>query len=312
MNYSSTFEEHLTKQGKSHQTIKGYVADIRRFSQWVDQSNGDLLFPQLITTSDLREYRKYLLTVQRHKASTINRWLAAIRQYLDWAISQGMIETNPGSAIKSMKRPSQTVRWLNKKEQHALQQAIEKDLQLAKLRYPVRITTRQRDAAIVILLLNTGLRVSELGALRLEDINLAEHNGHLEIAGKGRKERLVPLNLKARKAMQNWLQVRPETAENDAVFIALENSTNGSLSDRSIQRNVRRFGEQAGLPNLIPQVLRHTFAKNLVDAGVSLEKVAALLGVGLTAVWHYAVVATKDLEAAVEKISSGGEHVYPG
>ena len=308
MDFSSIFEEHLAKQGKSHQTIRGYVADMRRFSQWVGQSNGDLLLPQHITTSNLREYRKYLLSVQT-KASTINRWVAAIRKYLDWAISQGMIENNLARAIKIMKRPSQSVRWLNRKEQHALQQAIGKDLQLAKLRYPVRITTRQRDAAIVILLLNTGLRLSELGALRLEDIDLAEHNGHLEIAGKGHKERVVPLNLKARKAMQNWLQVRPETAENDAVFIALEHSTNGSLCDRSIQRIVRRFGEQAGLPNLIPQVLRHTFAKNLVDAGVSLEKVAALLGVGLTAVWHYAVVATKDLEAAVEKISSGGEHV---
>ena len=309
MNYSSKFEEHLSDQGKSQQTIRGYIADMRRFSQWVGQSNGILLLPQHITTSNLLEYRKYLHTVQRHKASTINRWVAAIRKYLDWAISQGMIENNLARAIKFMKRPSQTVRWLNKKEQHALQQAIEKDLQLAKLRYPVRITTRQRDASIVILLLNTGLRVSELGALRLEDIDLAQHNGHLEIAGKGHKERVVPLNLKARKAMQNWLQVRPETAENDAIFIALEHSTNGSLCDRSIQRIVRRFGEQAGLPNLIPQVLRHTFAKNLVDAGVSLEKVAALLGVGLTAVWHYAVVATKDLEAAVEKISSGGEHV---
>ena len=120
---------------------------------------------------------------------------------------------------------------------------------------------------------------------------------------------MVPLNLKARKAMQNWLQVRPEIAAHDAVFITLEQSANGSLCDRSIQRIVRRFGEQAGLPNLIPQVLRHTFAKNLVDAGVSLDEVAALLGVGLTAVWHYAVIATKDLGAAVEKISSGGEYV---
>jgi len=309
MNYSSTFEEHLTKQGKSHQTIKGYVADMRLFSQWVDQSNGDLLLPQYITPCHLREYREYLLTAKRQKASTINRWLAAIRKYLDWAISQGMIENNLARAIKSMERPSQTVRWLNKKEQYALQQAIEKDLHLAKLRYPVRITTRQRDASIVILLLNTGLRISELGALRLEDIDRAGHNAHLEITGIGHKERVVPLNFKARKAMQNWLKLRPENAENDALFIALEHSTNGSLCGRSIQRLVRRLGEQAGLPNLIPQVLRHTFANNLVDAGVSLEKVAALLGVGLPAVWHYAVVATKDLEAAVAKISSGGEYV---
>jgi len=309
MNYSSTFEELLAEQGKSHQTIKGYLADIRRFSQWVGQSNGDLLFPQHITTNNLREYRNYLLTVQRHKASTINRWLAAIRKYLDWAVSQGMVVSNPARAIKIMNQPSQTVRWLNKKEQHALQQAIEEDLRLATLRYPVRITTRQRDVAIVILLLNTGLRLSELVALRFENIDLAEHNGHLEIAGKGRKERVVPLNLNARKAMQNWLHVRPENAKNGAVFIALEHSTNGNLCDRSIQRIVRRFGEQAGLPNLIPQVLRHTFAKNLVNAGVSLEKVAALLGVGLTAVRHYAVVTTKDLEAAVDKISSAGEHV---
>ena len=309
MDYSSTFEEHLAEQGKSHQTIKGYVADMRRFSQWVDQSNGELLLPQHITPINLREYRKYLLTVKRHKASTINRWLAAIRKYLDWAVSQGMVDNNLATAIEIMKQPSQTVRWLNRKEQHALQLAIEEDLHLSMLRYPVRITTRQRDAAIVILLLNTGLGLSELNALRLENIELAENNGYLEVAGKGRKERVVPLNLKVRKSMQNWLQVRPESTENDAVFIALEHSTNGSLCDRSVQRAVYRLGEQAGLPNLIPKVLRHTFAKNLVDAGVSLEEVAALLGVGLTAVRHYAVVATKDLEAAVEKISSGGEHV---
>ena len=310
MNSLSTFEAYLTHQDKSPQTIRGYLSDLRIFVRWFEQSIGGEAFePQSVTSSDVRTYRQYLLTVKCRKANTVNRHLMSIRSYLNWAIRQGLIEQNPAGLIKSVKQTPQAPRWLNKKEQHALQQAIEKDLQLAILRYPVRITTRQRDAAMVILLLNTGLGLSELLALHLEDIELSDRKGQLRVIGKGRKERVAPLNAEARKALHSWFNVRPTTTNNEVAFIALEQASNGNLSSRSTQRAVRRLGQDAGLPDLTPHILRHTFAKNLVDAGVSLEKVAALLGVGLTAVWHYAVVATKDLEAAVEKISSGGEHV---
>ena len=298
-----TYERHLVAQDKAPQTVRGYLSDLRLFVRWFEQSNGEAFEPQAVTPSDVRTYRQHLLTLKRRKANTVNRHLMSIRSYLDWAVGQGMIEQNPAELIKAVQQNPQAPRWLDKKEQYALQRAIEKDLQLSQLRYPVRITTRQRDAAMVILMLHTGLRLSELLGLHLGDVELTERKGLLHVLGKGRKERTIPLNTEARKALSSWLSIRPETNGNEIVFIALEQVSDGSLCGRSMQRVVRRLGQDAGLPKLSPHILRHTFAKNLVDAGVSLEKVAALLGhSNLNTTRIYITPGPRDLERAVNQI----------
>jgi len=297
------YERYLIAQDKAPQTVRGYLSDLRLFVRWFEQSNGEAFEPQVVTPSDVRTYRQYLLTLKRRKANTVNRHLMSIRSYLDWAVGQGLIEQNPAEPIKAVQQIPQAPRWLDKKEQYALQRAIEKDLQLAQLRYPVRITTRQRDAAMVILMLHTGLRLSELLELRLGDVELMDRKGLLHVLGKGRKERTIPLNTEARRALGSWLSIRPETNGNETIFIALEQVADGSLCGRSMQRVVRRLGQDAGLPKLSPHILRHTFAKNLVDAGVSLEKVAALLGhSNLNTTRIYITPGPKDLERAVNQI----------
>jgi site-specific recombinase XerD len=123
-------------------------------------------------------------------------------------------------------------------------------------------------------LLNTGLRVSELVTLEIEDITFSERKGKLRVrAGKGTKERILPLNDFCRKAIKEWYSVRP-TDKANRVFT----SQRGPATTRAVQSILEDIGEAAHVENLTPHVARHTFAKNLVNAGVSLEKVAMLLG----------------------------------
>ena len=297
------FADHLTNQDRAALTIRGYLADLKHFSGWFEQTNREPLSPQAVTPTDIREYRQFLQVTERRKATTINRRLAALSAYLDWAVQTGQIEKNPRGKIKSVRQEEPAAQALDKKQQYALQRAIEKDLQIASLRYPKRKIGRQRDASLVIFLLNTGLRLSELLALQISDVEIGERKGTLIVRqGKGNRERRVPLNGEARKALQNWLAVRPQK-DSKFIWTAVEDESE-SLTPRSVQRILKRLGQEAGIPDLHPHLARHTFAKNLIDSGVGLEKVARLLGhSNLNTTRIYITPNERDLELAVEKLN---------
>lgn len=298
-----SFKTYLVNNDRSPATVQGYLSDLKHFTNWFEGTTGETLSPQAVTPSDIREYRQYMLTVQRYKASTVNRRLSSLSVFMDWAKKDGHIEVNPADAIRSVPQVQPGAKYLDRKEQFALQRAIEKDLQLARLRYPKRWLTRRRDASLTICLINTGLRLHEALEMRLDNLELSERKGKLLIYGKGGKFRSVPLNAKARKALQAWLSVQPDV-NGGHLWIAVESEQEGSLSSRSVQRIVQRYGQQAGIDNLTPHILRHTFAKNLVDQGVGLEKVAALLGhSSLNTTRIYITPNEKDLEKAVEKLN---------
>jgi integrase/recombinase XerC len=299
------FKTHLLNLDRSEATVKGYLADLKDFAFWFKQTNGEDFIPQVVTPIDVREYRQHLILIGHHKANTVNRRLAALSAYMVWAKSSGLIEQNPTDYVRSVPQVAPGPHYLDRKEQFALQRAIEKDLQIAKLRYPKRWISRQRDGSMVIFLLHTGLRLNEALDLRLGDVEVSERKGKVTVRqGKGRKQRMVPLNGDARRAVQDWLSVRPVDVS-DYVWIAVENDQEGSLSGRSVQRVIHRIGQDAGIQKLTPHVLRHTFGKNLVDNGVGLEKVAALLGhSSLNTTRIYIVPNQQDLEKAVEKIAA--------
>ncbi|HHE71961.1 MAG TPA: hypothetical protein ENL34_06760 [Chloroflexi bacterium] len=136
-------------------------------------------------------------------------------------------------------------------------------------------------------------------SLNVQVIELRERSGRVTVMGKGNKKRTVPLNAEARAALSAWLKVRPET-ESAALFIGRRGER---LGTRAVQRVVARQRSPAGLENLTPHVLRHTFAKNLVDAGAGLEQVADLLGHSrLETTRIYTRPGRRDLERAVEAI----------
>ncbi len=148
---------------------------------------------------------------------------------------------------------------------------------------------------------HTGLRVGELCALRLGDVDLSERKGRVTVrSGKGQKYRVIPLNADVRRALAQYLAVRPRVAD-DHLFVSQRGGT--ALSTHGVEQLVATYARQAGLEDVTPHTLRHTFGKGLLDAGVDLPTVAALLGhenLNTTAVYTHP--SARDLERAVEKL----------
>lgn len=301
MTVFSDYKAYLQNEDRSDLTIKVYVADVEAFSSWFEKQNQEVLELARVTPSDLRSYRQYLQETLRHKASTVNRKLASLASWLHWAVETEQITSNPMEKVKYISRVRQVPKWLDKNQQYALQRAMEKDLQLAKLRYPKRWLTRRRDVSLVTFMLHTGLRLSETAALTLDDIKISDRSGEVLVRqGKGNKERVVPLKADTREALREWLKVRPQSADNH-LWLTTEVEENDRLTPRAFQRILKRYGQDAGIANLTPHVLRHTFAKNLADKKVGVEIIARLLGHNnLSTTQIYIQPGQTDLQKAME------------
>ena len=285
------FEQHLQERDSSPQTIRGYRQDVHQFFSWL--GTGHPL--EHFTSETIRRYRDELVEAGA-KPNTINRHLAALAAFGHWAAQSGLIARNPAANLRGLENVALAPRWLTKSQQTRLLNVIEKDLALARQKYPRLWVIRLRDAVMVQLLLNTGLRVSELCALKLTDLQLSERKGLLTVrSGKGKKQRQVPLNHKARQSLAEWLATRP--GETERLFSGQRGEP---VTPRIVQRVVERYSELAGLPELTPHVLRHTLAKNLLESGVTMEKVATLLGhKTLNSTLRYLTPGEEDLVEAV-------------
>ena len=283
------FEKHLLSEGKSVHTIRAYTRDLRLFAQWSATTNGKSLTPEAITPIDVRQYRSYLLTVKGSKPATVNRKLASLSAFCDWAREARIIVANPVQGMAQVEEVRPAPKWLDKKGQYALLRAVQE-------------RGRVRDVALITMMLHTGLRVSEVAKLRMSDLSISPRKGTLTVhGGKGGKFRQVPLNADARKALQAYLGERPEVGDGDFLFLG---QRGGALKPPGIYHLIRRYAYDVRLEEVTPHTLRHTFGKNLVDAGVSLNRVAQLLGhesVDTTRI--YTTPSEQDLQREVEKVA---------
>lgn len=274
-------------------TIKNYRGDLAAFAAWFEEVNGEPMGPAKVTPTDLRQFKCWLVEQRKLKPSSVNRKLATLKSFLTWAAAAGLTAGLPvpaqsrswsGPRLVPQERPGP--RWLDRREQNALLRAVER-------------TGKVRDLAIVRLLLNTGLRVQELCDLTWQDVAVSERKGLLTIRqGKGGKHRQVPLNQDARDALTALGY--PQHAGKEAVILQ---GQRGSMTPRGVQSLLARYEELARLDDLSPHTLRHTFCKNLIDAGVGLEQVAALAGhESLETTRRYCTPSRLDLERAVERI----------
>jgi site-specific recombinase XerD len=295
------FQVYLLAEDRSPVTISGYLGDVRLFAKWYGEHYGETLTPDDLTNEAVRGYKQYLLD-QAAKPKTINRRLAALAAYAHWLEQAGYVSNvrNPVQGIKAVKETALTPKWLDKKQRAAFLRAVDREVEDAMRRYPRLRLMYLRDAAIVKLILYTGLRVGEIVQLRMSDITLDERKGSVIVReGKGTKRREIPLNAKARKALSEYLIMRPNV-DSDGLFLGQRNEV---VQSKTIQRAVQRFAKKAGLKKVTPHTLRHSFAKALIDADVSLEKVATLLGhSNLNTTRIYTTPGEEDLEDAVGKI----------
>lgn len=281
------YQDYLARVGKSPHTVKAYGHDMATFARWLEQTIGEDFDPRAVDSRDIQEYRGYLMRRGKTPA-TINRRLIALRGFFRWAKQAGLAEENPFDVIEKVliKQQQDTApRWLDRQDQLALLRAVRK-------------SRSKRDLAIIQTLLGAGLRISELAALKVSDMEISDRKGWLHVReGKGRKARDIPLDNKTRQALSNYLEERQADAS-ERLFLGQR----GPLSEAGISYLVTKYAYQARLEDCTSHTLRHTFAKNLVDAGTPLDQVATLLGhESLDTTRVYTRPSKRDLEQAVKR-----------
>jgi site-specific recombinase XerD len=289
MTYFERFEKCLKDGNKSRHTIKSYLSDLRQYEKWLKGTYGEVeLSPNVITTLDVVHYKTFMLNNEQRKPAGINRALSSISAFCDWAISQHLISENPVKDIPQAKQVKTPPKSLFENE-------------LNKLTREVYKTGNKRDIAIVELMAGAGLRISEVESLTIHDIEVSERKGVVTVRqGKGSKYRQVPLNKDIRKAIQEYLQVRPN--EGEALFISQKG---GGLASNAIWKIVKKYADRAGMPDITPHSLRHTFGTMLIRKHkVDIVTTAALMGhenISTTAI--YTKPNQQDMIDAVEKLS---------
>ena len=287
------YQEYLEQTGKSANTIKAYVYDVGAFASWFEQTTGDEFAPGIVDPREITDYRGHLL--QRGSSpATVNRRLVSLRRYFLWAKKRGMISDTPFEMLERVRVKEQkdvAPRWLTRNEQLALLRAV-------------RQGENERDLAIIQMMLGAGLRISEVAGLNMSDIELNDRSGWVYVrTGKGMKPRSIPLSVHVRKALQAYLKIRPDEDEDD-LFLGQR----GPLSEWGIHAIVKKYAYQARQEDVTAHTLRHSFAKNLVDAGTPLDQVAILLGhESLDTTKIYTQPDERDLERAVR--NAAGEFV---
>lgn len=286
MDVQDKFKSYLGGRGLSHRTIQSYKTTLNRFARWIEQVYGEFDVAA-ITSLDVADYRRYLAEKGR-KPAAVNHALDVLNSFFAWANAERIVQTNPVTGIKRMREQKNAPRWLGRKELGALIRAVQKH-------------GKKRDIALIMLLMHTGLRISEAVSLRLEDIVLRDRSGLVRVRqGKGDKYREVPLNLTVRRVLDEYIS---ET-KGKSLFPWLFPGRRGRyLSTRAAENILTKYGRLARL-DVTPHMLRHTFGKMLVDAGESLDRVAALMGhSNLNTTARYTRPSAQDLERAVEKLA---------
>jgi site-specific recombinase XerD len=263
------FEKELHRQGKSPHTVRAYIGRVGDFLQWLEERYAET-DPTAITVLDVREYQTYCIHIKKYAPAGIQQRLSAIRVYCDFLVAQGRLGKNPADEVQPIRVA---------KQETAPEVLSNQDLQ--KLRREVYKGENKRDIAIFDTLLYTGVRVNELIHLTLDDIEISERKGTLIVrSGKGNKYREVPLAIEARKAISDYLEVRP-AGKSKQLFLGQR----GSLrTTDAVWKLLKKYASRVGLEQRVhPHLLRHQFATELVrrkknGQPADLSTAAALLG----------------------------------
>jgi integrase/recombinase XerC len=267
----------------SDYTVKSYGADLAQFAQFLageiggeHAQNASLggadvpLDAKLLKCEPLtvREFLAYLYG-QNYTKSTTARKLATLRSFYKFLIRRGQIAVNPLSTIRTPKQEKRLPKCLDLEQvQKLLDAPGDADLLSA------------RDRAMLEVLYSSGIRVSELVDLEMQDLDLVE--GVLRVRGKGRKDRITPIGSQAIKALQRYFDMRAidsRCQNSSAAQKVFLNKHGQALSTRSVRRKLDKYLSMAGLdPGISPHTLRHSFATHLLNNGADLRSVQELLG----------------------------------
>jgi integrase/recombinase XerC len=243
-------------------TVKDYRQDLVALADWCERheiADWRGLDAATLTRFLADEHRRGLA------ATTLARRLAAVRAFARWGLKLGVFERDPTLGVRAPKPGRRLPATLDVDETTRLIEANTDDSPLGR-----------RDRALMELLYSSGLRLAEIAALDLTDLDLAE--GQVRVTGKGSKTRIVPVGKAAREALRAWLKARLALAApgETAVFVSRRGTR---LARRSIEARVDHWGKLSGLDRRIhPHLLRHAFATHMLESSGDLRAVQELLG----------------------------------
>jgi integrase/recombinase XerC len=264
------FLDYLTyERNVSPNTISAYRDDLESFVGFLCDDYFTLGRDQLeLRRIDHLAVRAYLAHLSRRKLSrsSVARHLSALRTFFKYLVREGAVDANPARTVATPKR-----------EKHLPAVMQPSDVALLLEQPDTSNTLGIRDAAWLELLYASGLRISELVGIDLDDLELRSRL--VKVHGKGSKERIVPFGTKAENALRAYLAVRGELQsdpEEQAVFV---NYRGGRITTRSVRRLFDRYLRKAALrAGISPHTLRHSFATHLLNAGADLRGIQELLG----------------------------------
>ncbi|MDI6790742.1 MAG: site-specific tyrosine recombinase XerD [Thermodesulfobacteriota bacterium] len=265
-------EEHLDRfmhfltveKGLARNTLSSYSHDLQKFRQFLSAEGvrkvEDVL--ELHVFSFLRYLRENGLS-----SRSVARTLVVVRSFFRFLLSEKIIDTNPTRSIESPRFRSRLPDTLSVEEVDSL------------LKQPsLQEVLGQRDAAMLHLLYATGLRVSELVAVKAGDVNFTV--GYLRTMGKGAKERIIPVGEVARERLTTYLNImRPRLLKGRKSSFLFVNRSGNGLSRQGFWKIIRKYAGTAGITKKItPHTLRHSFASHLLERGADLRSVQLMLG----------------------------------
>jgi len=318
----SRFLEYLdSERNFSPHTVRSYQADLTQFCRFLAADHNadkisaeDLPAPNTLGPAskltcrilavrplDIRTFLAILRNSGLSKA-TIARKLAALRSLYKFLVRIGKLDASPVSVIRTPRQDKHLPKCLDIKQIDALLAAPDTTTPLGA-----------RDKAILETIYSAGLRISELVALNIEDLD--EFSEVLRIRGKGKKERLCPIGSKAVEAIDTYIETQ-QAGKSGPLFV---NKHGKRISPRSVRRKLDKYLLVAGInPNVSPHTLRHSFATHMLNAGADLRCVQELLGhASLSTTQIYTHLTTRRLKevydrahplAATKAVDSRNQH----
>jgi integrase/recombinase XerC len=262
------------EKNASPHTCRCYQRDLKGFEDFL-KSSGVHVSPAgeaAIEKADRIAIRKYLSFLHRkNKKSSIARKISTLRSFFKYLVKEQVVPFNPAKSVSTPKVEKTLPTTLTVDEAFRLMESpnrvSEKPLEGSKEK-------GLRDRAILELLYSSGLRVSELVGLNSNQLDL--DLGIVRVMGKGRKERIVPVGVKAIEATKSYLEERGMVRGEGPIFV---NSLGGRLTARSVGRLIKKYTRHSGIFRKVsPHSLRHTFATHLLDAGADIREIQEMLG----------------------------------
>lgn len=286
--YVADYTRYLTEEKRAQaNTVNSYVRDLNQFRTWL-MSTG---------TTDLRRVRKenvdaYMqyMSSKGKSPATITRSAASIRSFYQYMLQRGAVRQNPAKAVAAVKVERKYPEILTGREVELF------------LEQPKCVDDKGfRDHAMLEMLYATGIRVSELISLNVEDVNLTA--GFIRCVGRG-KERIIPMYAAAVKALRDYLEfIRPRIIADKEEHALFVNMNGERMSRQGFWKIIKYYQEKAEIKkDITPHTLRHSFAVHLLENGADLRSIQEMLGhADISSTQIYVNVVQKQLKDIYQK-----------